>query len=125
MAQAAEIERLTKLVAEKDAELAMSKRSVKSYKRAVGLLVEGGNHKKTKTVLSSGAAGGVTQQIKRLSKEGNNCIACLFRREKSSMSSHGLSLPRRHRKIPNSHCPSAAPCNTALQGCTRERGKVQ
>ena len=77
MAQATEIERLTKLLADRDKELGMTKKSVKCYKRAVELLVEGGggNHKKTKKALSSGA----TQQVKRLTKEGN-CIACLFRR---------------------------------------------
>ena len=77
MAQATEIERLTKLLADKETELAMSKKSVKSYKRAVELLVEGGggNNKKTKKAVSNDA----TQQVKRLTKEGN-CIACLFRR---------------------------------------------
>ena len=70
--QAEEIESLTKLVAEKDAELAVSKRSIKSFKRAVGLLVDRGKQKKSKTALSSGAEGSVTQQIKRLSKEGNS-----------------------------------------------------
>ena len=73
MTHVTEIERLTKLLADKETELGMSKKSVKSYKRAVE--GGGGNNKKTKKAVSNGA----TQQVKRLTKEGN-CIACLFRR---------------------------------------------